>query len=203
MKITLALTASLAALALGACSPEPAEAPAEAAPGPQDVFFENLTALCGQRFEGEVVTTDPVDADFASSRLLMHVRDCSDTEIRIPFWVGDDRSRTWIVTRTDDGLRLKHDHRDPDGTPHTLHNYGGDTVSEGTAQRQEFPVDQFSIDLFNANDANVSTTNVWALEVDPGQTFAYELRRLEEGRHFRVEFDLSDPVELAEEPTAG
>lgn len=203
MKIALALTASLAVLALGACSPEPAEAPAEAAPGPQDVFFENLSALCGQRYEGEVVTTDPVDADFASSRLLMHVRDCSDTEIRIPFWVGDDRSRTWIVTRTDDGLRLKHDHRDPDGTEHTLHNYGGDTANEGTAQRQEFPVDQFSIDLFNANDANVSTTNVWALEVHPGETFAYELRRVEQGRHFRVEFDLSEPVELVDEPTAG
>ncbi|HEY0053631.1 MAG TPA: hypothetical protein VGB49_09480, partial [Caulobacteraceae bacterium] len=38
----------------------------------------------------------------------------------------------------------------------------------------------------------VSNTNVWAMEVHPGRTFAYELRRA--NRHFRVEFDLARPV---------
>lgn len=158
----------------------------------QDAFFANLTALCGQRFEGKVVTTDPQDADFANNRLLMHVRDCSEGEIRIPFWVGEDKSRTWVITRQDVGLRLKHDHRDPDGTTHTLHWYGGNTANEGTAERQEFPVDQESIDLFNANDAAVSTTNVWAVEVHPAKTYVYELKR--PNRHMRVEFDLTKPV---------
>jgi len=55
-----------------------------------------------------------------------------------------------------------------------------------------FPVDAFSIDLFNAGNAAVSTTNVWAMEVHPGRMFAYELRR--PNRHFRVEFDLTKPV---------
>ena len=62
----------------------------------------------------------------------------------------------------------------------------------GTAHRQVFPVDQESIDQFNAGDAAVSTTNVWAMEVQPGRMFAYELRR--SNRHFRVEFDLSRPL---------
>lgn len=182
-----------AALALAACSQAPDAPPADAVPAnAHDAFFANLSELCGQRFEGRVTTNDPVDADFASARLLMHVRDCSPEQIRIPFWVGEDRSRTWIVTRTEDGLRLKHDHRHEDGTPDVLHDYGGDTADAGTAERQEFPVDQFSVDLFNANDASVSTTNVWALEVHPGETFAYELRR--PNRHFRVEFDLTRPV---------
>ncbi|MET4683148.1 hypothetical protein ABIE19_001057 [Brevundimonas faecalis] len=158
----------------------------------QDAFFRNLSALCGQRFEGKVVTTDAADSDFASQRLLMHVRDCTAEEIRIPFWVGADRSRTWVVTRTATGLRLKHDHRHDDGTPDVLHWYGGDTAGTGTAERQEFPVDQESIDLFNANDASVSITNVWAMEVHPARMFAYELRR--PNRHFRVEFDLTRPV---------
>src|SRR5690606_37642622 len=111
---------ALAALALGlaACGRGPETPPADAAPAdPQAAFFANLSALCGQRFEGRVTTTDPADADFASQRLLMHVRDCSADEIRIPFHVGEDRSRTWIVTRTDSGLRLKHDHRHEDGAP--------------------------------------------------------------------------------------
>ncbi|WP_409020496.1 hypothetical protein [Brevundimonas vesicularis] len=187
-----AFAISASVLALAACNFQVAAPQSAEAPGPQDAFFQNLTELCGQRFEGKVVTTDPADADFANNRLLMHVRDCSAEEIRIPFWVGEDHSRTWVITRTEDGLRLKHDHRDPDGTTHTLHWYGGETASEGTATRQEFPVDQESIDLFNANDAQVSTTNIWAVEVNPGDHYAYELRR--ENRHMRVEFDVTKPV---------
>nr|WP_312444367.1 hypothetical protein [Brevundimonas naejangsanensis] len=184
-----------AGLALSACSSEPAASAAATAEAPasaQDAFFANLTALCGQRFEGKVVTNEAADSDFAGKRLLMHVRDCSADEMRIPFWVGEDRSRTWVVTRTDSGLRLKHDHRQPDGKTDPLHWYGGDTANEGTPERQEFPVDQESIDLFNANDASVSTTNVWAMEVHPDKTFTYELRR--PNRHFQVDFDLTKPV---------
>ena len=153
----------------------------------------NLNALCGQRFEGRVVTTDAADADFASNRLLMHVRDCSLTEVGIPFAVGEDRSRRWIVTRTEAGLRLKHDHRDPDGVIHGYHMYGGDTAGAGTTTRQEFPVDQQSVAQFTAGGAEVSNTNVWAVEVHPGRMFAYELRR-PTGRFLRVEFDLTRPV---------
>lgn len=181
-------------LAAGAAAALALSTPVFAAPaeGAQDAFFANLTALCGQRFEGRVVTTEAADSAFANQRLLMHVRDCSAEEIRIPFWVGEDRSRTWVITRTDTGLRLKHDHRHEDGTTDVLHWYGGDTADMGSAERQEFPVDQESIDLFNANNAAVSTTNVWAVEVHPQHLFAYELRRA--NRHFRVEFDVTRPV---------
>ena len=184
---TLALIA-LASLALTGCATAPA-----AAPSAQDAFFANLTALCGQKFEGRVTTTDAADADFRSQRLVMHVRDCSPTEIRIPFAVGDNRTRTWVITRTGQGLRLKHDHRDPvDGHTHTLHWYGGDTTNAGTAERQEFPVDAESIALFNANNAAVSTTNVWAVEVHPGRSYVYELSR--PNRLLRVEFDTTRPL---------
>lgn len=159
---------------------------------PQDQFFANLSALCGQSFEGRVVTTDARDAAFASQRLVMHVRECSATEIRAPFHVGDDRSRTWVITRTGAGLRLKHDHRHQDGEEDVLTQYGGDTISEGTAARQEFPADEHSRALFIAQNIPLSAANIWAIEVHPGSAFVYELRR--EGRHFRVEFDLTRPV---------
>lgn len=177
-----------AALALGvsACASSPAPA------SPQDQFFANLRALCGQSFEGRVVTTDAADASFASQRLVMQVRECSDSEIRVPFHVGENRSRTWVITRNGAGLRLKHDHRHEDGAEDTLTQYGGDTTSEGTAERQEFPADQFSQTLFVNNNIPQSVTNVWAVEVHPGRMFAYELRR--PNRHFRVEFDLTQPV---------
>lgn len=181
------LLPALAALVLAACATGPS-----GGAGPQDVFFARLQALCGQTFEGRVTTDDAADADFRSQRLVMQVRDCSPDEIGIPFRVGEDRSRRWVITRTREGLRLKHDHRDPEGVIHGYHMYGGDTADEGTAERQEFPVDQFSIDQFRAGGAEVSTTNVWAMEVRPGEAFVYELSR--PGRLLRVEFDLGRPV---------
>ena len=178
---------ALLALALAGCASmsEP--------PEPQHAFWQRLQALCGRAFEGRV-TSPPTEADsaFASQRLVMHVRSCTPNEIRIPFHVGDDRSRTWVLTRTGSGLRLKHDHRHEDGSEDRLTQYGGDTVGPGTAERQEFPADSFSRELFVRENIPVSAQNVWAMEMHPGRIFAYELRR--PNRHFRVEFDLARPV---------
>lgn len=173
-----------ALLALAACA-------TPATPSAQDTFLANLSRLCGQSFAGRVVTTDARDADMAGQALVMHVRDCSAREIRIPFNVGENRSRTWVITRTDTGLRLKHDHRHADGAADTLTQYGGDTAAAGTGVRQEFPADAYSRELFVANNIPASAENVWAVEVNE-RIFAYELRR--PNRHFRVEFDLNTPV---------
>lgn len=181
----------LAAGVLAGCAGVTATAPTSAAPA--DQFMAGLRALCGQAFAGRLVTTDPQDADMAGQAMVMHVRGCdSASELKIPFHVGTDRSRTWVLTRTDAGLRLKHDHRHEDGSPDVLTMYGGDTATPGTAERQEFPVDEESKALFAREGRTVSMTNVWAVEHRPGQLFAYELRRA--NRHFRVEFDLTRPV---------
>lgn len=162
-----------------------------AAAAPQDEFWDRLRALCGQAFEGRVVEgTAPGDAAFAGQRLVMHVRACGDAEIRIPFHVGSDRSRTWVLTRTATGLRLKHDHRHADGTPDRVTQYGGDTAEAGMAGRQDFPADVHTAELIPA-----ARTNIWTVAVEPGATFVYALRRDAEGRRFRVEFDLTRPVE--------
>ena len=155
-----------------------------------EVFWANLSALCGQAFEGRVAEgTAASDAAFAGKRLVMHVRSCGKDEIRIPFFVGDDRSRTWVITRTATGLRLKHDHRHEDGSEDKVTQYGGDTAGAGTAERQDFPADAFTAKLIPA-----AATNIWTVTVAPGKTFGYGLRREAEGRRFRVEFDLTRPV---------
>jgi hypothetical protein len=132
---------------------------------------------------------------FEGKQLVMHVRGCEEParELRVPFHVGDDNSRTWILTRTDGGLRLKHDHRHEDGSEDAVTLYGGDTAEAGTPQRQEFPVDAQSIAVFEKEGLNASVSNTWAMEIHPGQTFLYELTR-PGGREFKVEFDLTQPV---------
>jgi hypothetical protein len=170
----------------------PACAVVPRADAPQAQFFQRLRSLCGNAYAGRVVTSDAADSEMASQPLVIHVRTCSDQEIRIPFQVGADRSRTWVISRTGAGLRLKHDHRHEDGSADAVTRYGGDTASPGSARRQEFPADEYSRELFVRQDIPASITNVWAVEIVPGQVLAYELRR--PNRHFRVEFDLSRPV---------
>jgi hypothetical protein len=191
--------ALLAAFALTACATTP---PAN----PQDDFWANLSTHCGKAFPGTLVSDEAVDADFKGRPLMMHIRSCTDSEIRIPFHVGPkdadgkwDRSRTWVITRTTTGLRLKHDHRHEDGSEDRLSQYGGDTATAGTATAQTFPVDAESIALFRREGRDVSVTNVWEVEIsakgaaDP--RFAYILRRIgENARFFRVEFDLGTTV---------
>lgn len=162
-----------------------------AASQPQDEFWQRLTSLCGQAFEGRMVEgTAPSDAAFAGQRMVMHVRRCSADEIRIPFHVGENRSRTWVITRTPQGLRLKHDHRHEDGSEDAVTQYGGDTREAGTAAQQEFAADEFTAQLIPA-----ARTNIWTMIVESGKSFTYGLRREAENRRFRVEFDLTQPVE--------
>ena len=171
----------VAAATLAACTTTPPTEPA-------DAFMANLNQLCGQTHEGRLVTTDPADADFAGKKLVMGPVACNGNEIKIPFAVGDNRTRTWVITRTNVGVRLKHIHRHDDGTEDKVSRYGGDTATAGTETRQEFPADEFSKLIFRANKLERSVTNVWAVEAAPGKHFAYELRR--PSRFFRVEFAL-------------
>ncbi|MGP1351769.1 MAG: hypothetical protein ACTS1Z_00460 [Parasphingopyxis sp.] len=190
------ILAALAVLAACSSSPESEGTPLEGDPDPQVEFLERLSELCGQAFAGELVSDNEADADIAGQPLVMHVAECAPDQIRIPFHVGDDRSRTWVLTDTGTGILLKHDHRHEDGSEDTVTQYGGETGDPGTATRQEFPVDDESIALFEREGLSASVTNVWAMEVDETR-FAYELRRPpgENERFFRAEFDLTEPVE--------
>lgn len=182
-----------ASLTLATAFPVPAALAADPA-APQDEFLWRIAAHCGKAFAGRIVANEPAtDNDpFTGKTLVMHVRECGESEIKLPFQVGDDRSRTWVLTRTGTGLRLKHDHRHEDGSEDSLTMYGGDTAAPGTATRQEFPVDAFSVAMFERQGLTASITNVWAMEIEPDR-FLYELRR-PTGRLFQVEFDLTQPV---------
>jgi hypothetical protein len=175
-------------VAAGAATPQGARATAPL-PAPQQQFWNHLQALCGRAFAGEVLQAPAGDTTFAGHELVMHVRRCADDQILIPFHVGEDRSRTWVVTRTATGLRLKHDHRHRDGTEDEVTQYGGDTAVPGTAQQQEFPADAHTASLIPA-----ARTNVWTIEVIPGEAFVYALRREGTDRRFRIRFDLTRPV---------
>lgn len=161
-----------------------------------DAFFNAIKAHCGKAFQGKV-SKDNVGNTFGDAKLVMHVRKCKDTEIQIPFHVGDDASRTWILTKTGAGLMLKHDHRNEDGTFHTSTMYGGHTVDEGYPEVQSFPADVYSKALFIESGIAASTDNVWQVMIYPSR-FSYRLIR--PAREVQVDFDLENPIATPSAP---
>ncbi len=159
-----------------------------------DVFLDALRAHCGKAYEGRLIDPQPVDTAIASQRLVMHVRGCGDT-VRIPFHVGEDRSRTWVLTRTADGVRLKHDHRHADGMEDSVTQYGGDAAGASVGATSM----AFAADSFTGALIPTAATNVWTVEITP-EKFVYQLRRESTDRRFRVEFDVTKPVEVPPAP---
>ena len=161
-----------------------------------DAFFNAIKTHCGKAFQGKV-SKDNVGNTFGDAKLVMHVRKCTDSEIQIPFHVGEDASRTWILTKTGAGLMLKHDHRNEDGSFHSSTMYGGHTVDEGFPKVQSFPADVYSKSLFIESGIAASTDNVWQMMIYPSR-FSYRLIR--PAREVQVDFDLENPIATPSAP---
>ncbi len=158
-------------------------------------FWNELQRLCGKAYSGTVVAAPADDTTFKDKALVMHVRACEKNIIRIPFNVGDNRSRTWVLTRKGTRIELRHDHRHEDGKPDAVTMYGGFTNNIGLATRQVFPADDQTVKVIAA-----AAPNVWWIELVAGEYFSYNLRRMGSERYFSIKFDLKKP--LADPPLA-
>ena len=156
-----------------------------------DAFFNRLKAHCGKAYQGKVTVDNQDNGAFSGKKLVMHVRKCTDTEVQIPFHVGDDASRTWIITKTGSGLSLKHDHRQTNGEYDSSTMYGGHTLDAGWNIAQSFPADQYSKELFVKQGIPQSNGNTWQIFIYPEK---YTYRLIRQGREFRVDFDLRKPI---------
>jgi hypothetical protein len=161
-----------------------------------DAFFDSIAKHCGKAFTGQVAYDNDPSPVFEKP-LVMHVRKCTNTQLHIPFHVGEDASRTWIITKTGSGLSLKHDHRKPDGDNDPLTMYGGHTIDAGYPQAQSFPADQYSKELFASTGIAQSIGNTWQMFIYD-DVFTYRLTR--QGRDFRVNFDLTQAIEAPAAP---
>lgn len=188
MRPTALVAAALLLLAAG-CTAPPTVPDDPRVPEPE-AFWQHLAAHCGQAFPGRLVTAPPGDTMLdGTETLVVHVRQCDADTLRLPFHIGRadgwDRSRTWVFTRTLDGLELRHDHRRPDGTKDDVTDYGGTTRTAGTPYRQEFILAERT-----AADGSVLG---WRVEVEPGVRYTYGTIR-GAAWTWRVDFDLTSPV---------
>ena len=155
----------------------------------QAAFWQEFLARCGSSHAGRATIAPEGDTVVAGRRLVMHVMECGEDEIRIPFHVDDNRSRTWVLTRSGVSLSLAHDHRHEDGTPESNSGYGGETVVPGTPRAQAFPADRPAGELEHPDG-----TNVWTMAFESGNRFVYGFHRTGTDRRYRIEFDLTETV---------
>lgn len=152
-------------------------------------FYANLSQLCGKSFQGEEIYRSHHGESVADQELIMQVVACTNEYIYIPFHIGDDKSRTWMFLVEDGKLRLSHDHRDEDGKPHEVTEYGGYADDTGSEYVQHFPADEDSAEMIEDGGGNV-----WTIKLDEDlTTFTYRLERDGEKR-WRVDFNLRQPL---------
>ena len=160
----------------------------------QDTFWDTLSSHCGKSFEGKI-TSEGKNDGFEGKQLVMHVKKCSVNELKIPFFVGEDKSRTWVLSLQEDNrILLKHDHRHKDGSEEELTQYGGMSSNTGMPHIQFFPADQHTTNIL-ARAAN----NVWWFTIDDA-SITYNLRSIGSDRLFTVKFDLTQEVEAPGAP---
>jgi hypothetical protein len=179
---------ALAALALAVgCGSQDGEAVEAVAASPQDAFWTSLQGLCESSHEGALLRAPEGDTQVApDARLVVHFWECGEDRLRFPFHVAENHSRTWFFIRHDDGIELRHDHRNPDGTEEATTWYGASTRDEGTDTRQDFTTERGAV------------VSGWRVEIVPGERYTYGTIRNGEWRH-HLEFDLTrevDPLPL-------
>ena len=158
-------------------------------------FWNTLKEHCGKSYEGKISIGAKKGDGFTGEKLVMHVRSCEENTIRIPFFVGTDKSRTWVFTLSDTKLmQLKHDHRLKDGSEDKITQYGGTSTNTGLDSIQFFPADQYTSNLI-AYAAN----NVWWVTID-ATSFTYNLRSIGTDRLFSVKFDITKEIKTPGAP---
>jgi len=157
----------------------------------QKEFMQAFQPYCGQAFAARIVE-DNQPSPAWDHPLVVHVRDCEDAVIRMPLHVGEDRSRTWVLSLHEGFIDFQHFHLHQDGSPDAVSPYGGKTADAGTPGSQSFPVDEASKALFIANGLEASVNNTWSIDFPDANTLRYRLLR--PGRLFEVHVDLSQPV---------
>lgn len=154
-------------------------------------FISNFDEYCGFAYRGVSTLVElGDDHPLEGAELVMILDQCAPDEVRMPFFVDEDRSRTWIVRRVDDRrLHLSHDHRYPDGTEHDANMYGGYSDGQGDSTTVFFPADERTIAERPAREINR-----WSKSFDhSAQLYHYRLY-LRDTLRYEAEFDLSNPL---------
>jgi hypothetical protein len=192
------LTTSLVFFACGSPQPEPQATDLQTS----RAFLANYAPFCGNVYAGKSTYTNlGENSPLNDADLVVTFESCNEIEVIMPFFVEDDRSRTWILSYNDGGLRLGHDHRYEDGTQHGANFYGG-VAMENNGAFEHYPADMnpsaqvlfFPSDARTLADRATRVINVWSKEFDLENELYYYRLYLSGELRFEATFDLSQPI---------
>ena len=153
-------------------------------------FLKDLKTLEGKTFFGKAIyMPDTINKnDFWGKKLSFTIVKGKKSELRMPFQVGENKSRTWVLSKTKNGLQFKHDHRHDDGSMDSITNYGGDSdIKISTSLTQYFPADEFTSKLIPA-----AATNRWIMEFSQDKKKFYYILERNNILRFKAEFYLEN-----------
>lgn len=154
----------------------------------QEKFVDNLSTYCGHSYGGKVVFPEEPPRGFTDP-LVAHFTICDDGKVHIPFHVGENKSRTWMLDMKEEGLLFKHDHRHEDGTPERMTMYGGWADDNGNEYLQNFPADEETIALREG-----LKSHTWQIRLSEDlHTYSYSLF-LNGELYFQADFDMTKPL---------
>ncbi|MCC5926035.1 MAG: hypothetical protein JJU41_05690 [Bacteroidetes bacterium] len=165
---------------------------------PYEAWFASMASHCGNAYAGGLTTMPPGDDMITfDDYLVVHFRECSDDILKVPFHIQTvadgqwDRSRTWIFTKHEDGLELRHDHRKPDGSDDEVTMYGG----------FQYGVNEAGMQIFQSVPRTEETGifRGWRIEIDPGVRYTYGTVRGDDWS-WRIDFDLTQPIDTPPAP---
>ena len=153
---------------------------------PKDLFSK-LSTYCGKPFAGKLLHSYAGPDFYKEKPMTINFEYCNEKEISIPFSVGEDRSKTWKLLKTEEGFSLKHQEVDGEGKPKKITMYGGNaTANTENPFALEFPADEETAKMIP-----VAQNNVWMLDLNPAtQILTYTIKRGDEVR-FSAAFDLT------------
>lgn len=174
-------------MAFAACGGPTQPPVSEKAPTTQQEFLDHFTYLHAQKFYGKQVFISEGRESWADLELEIYVKECFDSVVHIPFRVGDNSSRTWMLLLENDGrLRLRHIHLHEDGTPEDINLYGGYSAKGGSMLTQVFPADEYTCKMLER-----ACNNEWTLQFSEDlNTLSYILKKSGE-IVIQIDFDLT------------
>jgi hypothetical protein len=139
---------------------------------PYEAFFQALAVHCGNAYQGRLTTAPPGDDMITFEDILVvHFRECEEQVLKAPFHIQTvadgawNRSRTWIFTKHEDGLELRHDHRKPDGSEDEVTMYGG----------FQYGVNEAGVQIFQSvpRTEESGMFRGWRIEIEPNVRYTY------------------------------
>jgi hypothetical protein len=161
------------AVLLGACGGESDTdlTPTVEAETVQGEFFANLFENCGETFSGQVSEMQETQNDISGETLIATFQTCTEEEVQIALAENGNALRTWIVSRSDDGLQLNLRNANAGDPTMEATGFGGMANDEGSANSQVFEASDSTAEAMGDTDAGV-----WTLGIEDGQ-FSYALEQ--------------------------